>query len=273
MKTVRRVLYVVIDRRQDATVADHQSNIQGVEAAARACDSSLVVEPVTVFELQGLDEAALLARYAPFALFGAGSWSEWFHYGVDPAWRAALDEYMALLRTTRIPTLAVCGSHQLLGIAMNGFSAVAHMADYGPPTPISAELALTPPQLMIPTPRVGEAGTYPLAVTAHGATDPVIAPAVTGLVSASLHHSDMVTDWTGGRLLMTCDPSREVASTSATLCATRCEAQAIRWGNRPVYGVQFHPEIARFGVATEDDGGFGERLLVSFLRGAEQPSA
>jgi GMP synthase-like glutamine amidotransferase len=262
MPRASTVLYVIIDRPEDQGA--HDLNIQGLTDAAAAFDDRLRIVPVTIYELQQRP----IQSHRPYAVFSAGSYSEWFQYGLDASWRAALDDYMNSLRTIRIPTLAVCGSHQLLAAAMNGWSAVAHMTDTGEPILVSHELELS--QSLIPDPRVGEEGTYPLAVTRRGARDRVVAPAIRGSVVASLHHKDMVVDTRGATVLLTSDLSREPATTAGDPSHRRCFVQGLRWHDRPLWSVQFHPEVSRFAEATEDDRGFGRRLLRAWLAAARR---
>ncbi len=96
------VRYVTIDRPQDIDLRRHNPNVAGLQASASAVDDSLAVTVVTLEQLASLDAAGLDATYRPLAIFGAGSWSEWFHYADDDAWRAKLDAYMAIIRTTTI---------------------------------------------------------------------------------------------------------------------------------------------------------------------------
>lgn len=266
----RTVLYVFFDRPEDASLASHQPNIDGLTAAVSAFDDRLHVEAVHARDLAGLDARTLPTRFDAFAVFGAGSFTEWYQYGADPAWKAVLDPYMALLRTLRTPTLAVCGSHQLLAAAEHGFSAVAHMNDGGEPVAISEELALAPPAPLFPDPRVGEEGTYPIALTTAGEHDSLARAFVGETLSASLHHKDMVIDTRHARLLFTPDESR-APSTNQPVPVRRCHVQGLRHRGRPVWSTQFHPEIGCFGdVAPEGDGGFGQRFLEAFLGAARR---
>jgi hypothetical protein len=272
----RRVLYVVIDRPEDATPASHAPNVDGVRAAASAFDPPLTVDVVTVADLCGKD---VDATYAPFAIFGAGSFSEWFQYGADAKWRALLDEYMAFVRATSIPMLAVCGSHQLVAAAFNGWGAVAHMNDDGPPVMIADELAATPPHGLFPSPRVGEEGTYPVVAASGVDRDPFVLACGASVMTA-VHHKDMVVDPNGYTLLYRGDPSRDAASSAGRQAQRRCVVHALRRDDpaRLLVTTQFHPEMGGFAESTQDDAGFGARWLASFFAQAsawwdEQASA
>ncbi|MBL8717154.1 MAG: hypothetical protein JNL79_14305 [Myxococcales bacterium] len=269
----RTVPYVFIDRPEDADLAAHQPNIDGLAAAVAAFDDQLTVLPVHIRELVDLDAHAFVRRFHPFAVFGAGSFTEWFQYGADPAWRAVVDPYLALLRTLRTPMLAVCGSHQLLAAAVHGFSAIAHMNDAGDPVRISDELATDPPAPRFPDPRVGEVGTYPIALTAAGARDGLASTFAGEPLWASLHHKDMVVDTRRARLLFTHDDSREPRTNAGELAQRRCAVQGLHYKGRPMWSTQFHPEIGCFSEGTSDDGGFGRRFLVAFLHAARRHHA
>jgi hypothetical protein len=261
------ILFVTIDRPEDAYPVWHQPNADGVQRAAATVDPSLAVVRTTIDELAGMDADALDAKWNPLAIFGAGSFSEWFNYGTDDAWRAKLESYMAIVRATEIPMLAVCGSHQLVSAAFNGWSAIGHMNDGGDPVTIASELALDPPAPMFPSPRVGEEGTYPIVSVAD---DPLMS-----LVGANgmgaVHHKDMVVDTTGFILLCTGDDSRPAASSAPNQAQTRCRVHALRRDDdsRILYTTQFHPEMARFDESTQDDGGLGQTLIAAFSRQAQ----
>ncbi len=267
----RRVLFVVIDRPEDGPLAFHQSNLRGVRSAVSSHDPEYEVVPITIGELAGMDEAAIEATYHPLCIFSAGSFTEWFLYGVDASWRASLDHYMTFLRRTTMPVLAVCGSHQLVAIAFNGFSAVAHMTDAGAPVRISDELAAPKPRGMWPTPRVGEEGTYPVLATQAGAMDPIVKAAGTTPLVAS-HHKDMVVDITGFTLLYTGDEGRSPATLAGEQVKVRCRVQGVRLDDatRVLYATQFHPEMRQFDESTSDDQGFGAKWIRAFLSAAER---
>jgi GMP synthase-like glutamine amidotransferase len=261
------ILYVVVDRPQDAGPDKHEGNIASLAATARTVDPAFGVVAVTIAQLAGMDSAEVDRVWRPLALFSAGTWSDWYWYGVDATWREHLDSYMALMRSTTIPLLAVCGSNELLAAAYHGFGAVAHMNDAGPPIPIAAELARRPVTSLAPNPPVGEYGTYPIAATAAGFDDPLVrATGTSGYVAQ--HHEQMVIDAGGFELIYTCDPFKPPEVKPDTNQARhRCRVQGVRWPGRDrlLYGVQFHPEVPEFRESTEDDGGFGARWLVAFL--------
>jgi len=262
------VLFVTIDRPEDADPAWHRPNADGVQAAATRAGRSLAVVRTSVDELAGMDADALDVRWQPLAIFGAGSFSEWFRYGTDDAWRAKLDGYMAIVRATRVPMLAVCGSHQLVSAAFNGFGAIAHMNDDGDPVPIASELAIDPPAPMFPSPRVGEEGTYPIARVAD---DPVMSVVGDGAMAA-VHHKDMVIDTSGFTLLCVGDETRDAATSAANQAQNRCRVHALRRDDdaRLLYTTQFHPEMPRFDESTQDDGGLGQDVIVAFLQQAKR---
>jgi GMP synthase-like glutamine amidotransferase len=260
------LLYVVIDRPEDAEIDWHSPNVNGVRRAAKLLDPSTSVRVVTIADLVDLDEAAIDARHRPLAIIGAGSFTEWFQYGLDATWRRQLDHWMGLIRTMTIPMLAFCGSHQLVGAAFNGWGAVGHMNDEGPPVRISEELALPTPRGLWPWPRVGEEGSYPLVATGAGASDPLVRGTHAAPI-ASLHHKDMVIDSTGFTLLYEPDGARPSATTGWAQARNRCRVQGMRRDDpgRLLYSTQFHPEISAFDESTTTDVGFGALFIAQFL--------
>jgi GMP synthase-like glutamine amidotransferase len=263
----KRVLFVVIDRPADAQVDDHAPNIDGLSRAVAVLDPALRVTALTIDDLAGMSVAALDAAYKPLAIIGAGSFTEWYQYGVDGDWKYKLDHWMEIIRATTIPMLAVCGSHQLVALAFNGFGAVAHMNDRGEPVRIADELAASPPRAMWPSPRVGEEGTYPIVATAAGAADPLVRM-VDATPMAATHHKDMVVETAGFTLLYRGDDGRRAASRGSDQARVRCAVQALRRDDpsRLLYTVQFHPEMAAFDESTENDRGFGAAWVTAFLK-------
>jgi GMP synthase-like glutamine amidotransferase len=260
------VLFVVIDRPADAVLRDHAPNARGLARAVAEFDPRARVVELTIDDLVAMDARAIDAAYAPLAIIGAGSFTEWFQYAVDTDWKHKLDHWMQIIRETTIPMLAICGSHQLVAAAFNGFGAVAHMTDGGDPVRISAEHTATAPRGMWPRPRVGEEGTYPLMPTTMGAADPIVR-AMTHAPMAAAHHKDMVVDTTGFTLLYEGDTSRVPATDASDQARSRCRVQAMRLDDprRLLYSSQFHPEMTEFDESTTADGGFGAAWVCAFL--------
>jgi GMP synthase-like glutamine amidotransferase len=265
------VLFVVIDRPEDAQMGDHWPNIRGLESIVAGVDRRLRVAPITIGELAHLDARALDSTFAPLAIVGAGSFTAWYRYGTDAAWRRDLDHWMEIVRETTIPMLAICGSHQLVALAFNGFGAVAHMNDGGAPVPISAELAASPPRPMWPARRVGEEGTYPLTAAPSADGDPLVR-AMGRAPAAASHHKDMVVDTTGFSLLYRSDDARSPATNARDQARSRCVVQALRRDDprRVLYTTQFHPEMSSFDESTASDDGAGAAFIGAFLEVAKR---
>jgi GMP synthase-like glutamine amidotransferase len=266
-----RILFVVIDRPEDAQIEDHRPNIRGLESIVGDVDRRLHVAPITIGDVAHLDARALDATFEPLAIVGAGSFTEWFRYATDAAWQRNLDHWMEIVRETTIPMLAICGSHQLVALAFNGFGAVAHMNDGGAPVPISAELAASPPRPMWPARRVGEEGTYPLTATPSAEGDPLVR-AMGRAPAAASHHKDMVVDVTGFSLLYRSDDGRSPATRAGDQARNRCIVQALRRDDprRVLYTTQFHPEMSSFDESTGSDDGAGAAFIGAFLEVARR---
>src|SRR5205085_1879833 len=116
-------------------------------------------------------------------------------YGSNEEWARLCDSWCEMVQSTRIPILAVCGSHQLLARAFGaGWDAIGHMVrNSAPDVPIARELATTPPTNLIPEPRIGEHGTFPFVAPRWSEDDPLLAR---GLGQRLMHftesHSDQV---------------------------------------------------------------------------------
>ncbi|HEU4538612.1 MAG TPA: hypothetical protein VFS00_31040 [Polyangiaceae bacterium] len=242
----RTVLYVTIDARRDL---GHGPNLEGLRAAADAAQMGLEVRQVWYGDL--LDRgAADFDDEGVFLFFFSGSYTEWQEWGRDPRWRDLLDRLSALLRETDVPSLAVCGSHQLLARAFgDGWNAVAHMGGDGPSAPIARELAASPPRNLIPSPRPGEFGTFPLRLTPAGEADPLFVGLRGRPLLFTESHSDEVVDEARSPLfvdLLEPDPSTEPFPLDPQAPAARCRVQAMRYAGprrRLLYSCQFHPEL------------------------------
>ncbi|HEU4410140.1 MAG TPA: hypothetical protein VFS43_33100 [Polyangiaceae bacterium] len=243
----RTVLYVTIDAERDR---GHGANLVGLRAAAEAAQLGLEVQQVWYGDLRE-KTARDFDDEGTFLFFFAGSYTEWQEYGRNPDWRDLLDRLGALMRETDIPAIAVCGSHQLLGRAFaGGWHAVAHMAAPGrAPAPIAAELASSPPRNLIPSPRIGEMGTFPFRTTPEGANDPLLLGLAGRTTLFTESHCDEVVDEARSPefvALLEPDPTREALALAPLAPAQRSRVQALRYvgpQHRLLYSCQFHPEL------------------------------
>ncbi len=153
-----------------------------------------------------------------------------------------------LMNGTSVPTLAVCGSHQLVGFIFNGRLAPGGVL-HDEPMRLrrSGEPIVNPdyhPEYFM------ERGFYPLTVLTE---DPIFRACSTPPVVMESHYCE-VKQLPPGFL--------HLASTE------ECRIQAMRHGDRPLLGVQFHPE--EYTERFPD----GKRILEAFFRDAlkEGPS-
>lgn len=267
------VLYVTVDeeyyfRPGDSRSQGHVPNLTRLREIAASCD--LQVEPIYMDDLT----EERLADNRLLALFGAGSFPEWFQQASDAPWKARLDRYAARLRTLRVPMLAVCGSHQLVAAAFHGWDAVAHMMPEGVP-PITVEDELAAGHIQIPRPRPGEVGVFPLRRSpSFTSPDPILEGLPEQLWFVQYHRDYVL-------------PNRHIAFTSLlepdpvrtptfwlptnehhhnpTTPAEFCPVQLLRLNDptRLLYTTQFHPELPS---GDPEVDAIRERLLRNFFR-------
>ncbi len=273
------VLYVTIDDRRDL---GHAQNVAGLRAAAEASQLGLEVRQVWFGDVRD-QSADDFDAAGTFLFFFAGSYTEWHEYGSNRDWRDLLDRLGALLRDTDVPAIAVCGSHQLLARSFgDDWHAVAHMAPAGAaPTPIAAELATSPPRDLIPSPRLGEVGVFPLRPTAAGARDPLLL----GLQGRALyftesHYDQALAAGLSPQFVPLLEPDRGAEAVAVVPVGPhdRCAVQALRYAgarHRLLYSCQFHPECvthASFTVAQREQadrlGNDGLQVLLNLLESA-----
>lgn len=153
------------------------------------------------------------------------------------------------VRETNLPTLALCGSHQLLGFLFNqDLRATEQLCD--------APMRRLKPGEPVQNPDYHpdffmERGFYPLECTHAGLADPLLDGLGQPPYLYESHYCEIKTLPPGFELL---------ASTP------ECRIQAMRHRERPLYGVQFHPEdyTERFPD--------GKRVLENFFRLAQDRS-
>jgi len=152
---------------------------------------------------------ATVAHIAPAALVLSGSTSDWADYP-----QADLGGLLAVIRAAPVPILGICAGHQLIGLA--------HGAAWGPLGPLQAGEADADPRFA-PGQRK-ERGFLPVALDDH-------CPLFPGLGRDALFFQSHY--WQ----LTTVPAGFAVRARSAW-----SPIQAIERHDRPVFGVQFHPE-------------------------------
>lgn len=187
-------------------------------------------------ELSG--EACVTRHYSDFrpeelesgevsALVTSGNRSEWSDYDIPQEFRA----FEESLRHTRKPVLGICGGHQLISLLLGG--------DARPLRPLrEGEVDVKPDYA---PGWLKEWGYYPIA---FDGADPLFRGFERPIVVTEYHY------WEIGRMP---EEFRAIAFNE------NCAVQAMRHRERPIYGVQFHPEF-------HDEAHLdGRRLLHNFF--------
>lgn len=162
----------------------------------------------------------LMAHLAPGAVVMSGFARSFQDYDVESFHGVA--EWVQSVHT---PTLALCGSHQLLGFIFNqNIRRIQKLED--------EPMRLLRPGEPITNPDYHpeyymERGFYPLELTDAGRTDPLFEGLGSPPHVCESHYCEIKTLPSGFQLL---------ASTR------ECRIQAMKHQHRPLYGVQFHPE-------------------------------
>jgi hypothetical protein len=197
--TRRVVPYVTIDIDDHKRQPDrnHQPNLDGLRAAAAGFDASTYVDDRWSREV----DARVLADPHLLGLFLAGSFDEWIEIYQRLDWTGELHRFGELVRGTHVPTLAVCGSHQLVAATFAGWGNVGHMTPAGrAPRPISAEADGTS---RIPKPRLGEVGVFPTVLS--GLPDPLLADLPAQQMFAEYHHDAVLAPPPSSRQILVAD--------------------------------------------------------------------
>jgi GMP synthase-like glutamine amidotransferase len=269
----RVILYVTIDTADHRGTGSHDNNLSGLRGIASGWGSNVFVDDFWAAHLTAsrLDDPHVLALYC------GGSFTEWVELYRQRAWRSMTDAFCELVKATRTPTLAVCGSHQLLADAYTPppfLAPVQHMAHAGTaPVSISNESDGT---FRAPNPRIGEVGAFTCLPVG---TDPILA-GLTQPTFAEFHHDEVAAAPAGAQQILapnglvgaeqqkSVGPS-EYPHAQISQDSERCQIQGLVYdvppAGRLLYSVQFHPEVAS-GAAADDGPGF----LRNFLDLAEQ---
>ncbi len=186
----------------------------------------------------------LIERLAPEAVVLSGYGRSFHEYAVEE-----LRGVCQWLRETRIPTLALCGSHQLLGFLFNGELDRSDRLCDQPMRRLHPDEPVTNPDYH--PEYFMERGFYAVELLPAGLADPLFAGLGPAPRFYESHYCEIKTLPPGFVLL---------ASTP------ECRIQAMRHRDRLLYGLQFHPD--------EHSERFpdGRRLLESFFRLASRTS-
>lgn len=183
----------------------------------------------------------MIAHLAPQAVVMSG-----FARSFEQYTTASFYPVAEWVQQTRTPILALCGSHQLLGFLFHGTLqrgeklCDAPMRRLRPGEPVSNP-DYHPDFYM-------ERGYYPLELTDAGCTDPLFA----GLTSSPYVYESHYCE------IKTLPPGFELLASTPECCI-----QAMRHTERPLYGVQFHPEDYSERIIKFADG---KCILENFFR-------
>jgi GMP synthase-like glutamine amidotransferase len=270
--TKHEVWYITIDSAAD--VGDHTPHMAGIQTALLHLNSNSKVTsggPLTLHrywwgDISHLTAADLEAKPIA-AIVASGSHDEWIHMGLsNPAWGEWIKRLAQVMKSTTIPMLCICGSHQVLHAAYSefGWAAVAHMSHPNEESEgyktITSELETG--TSCIPSPRMSEYGIFPLTLRNSNEVDPIYNGVSTlPIVWVTENHSDCVIDSRVSpqfESLLVPAPFDEQLMARAVLSKTidpeaRSLAQMYRWkgSDRILYSCQFHPELTCYPFADD----------------------
>jgi GMP synthase-like glutamine amidotransferase len=151
------------------------------------------------------------------------------------------------VKTTETPTLALCGSHQLLGFCFNRDLRHTTRLQDEPMRRLQPGEPITNPDYH--PEHFMERGFYTLTLSSEGEKDGLFAGINKSPILYESHYCE----------IKQLPPDFELLASSP-----ECRIQAIRHRRRPLYGVQFHPED--YAERFPD----GKRLLENFFRLADR---
>lgn len=265
------IWYVTVDERDYFQFGNngHRSNLSRLQSIAET--AGIQVDPIWMANLTDeiLDDRTLLA------LFGAGSFPEWFTPDKPSPWVQQLDYYCDQIRNTVVPIFAVCGTHQLVARAFASWDAVGHMVRSGLAVPTVAE-EFKLHESLIPASRLGEAGVYPLRICDGKGSDPLLAGILDQPSFVESHHDEVISGRYDPRFEALLEPDPDRPPDAATLRPAdsshsnpgapgdRCQVQALHLtgSDRVLYSTQFHPELPS---PDNDIDAESARLLLNFI--------
>ena len=247
----------------------HANNLRGLQDIADKV--GVQADPIWMAKLR----EEFLGDITLLALFGAGSFPEWFLAASKPDWSRHLDDYCRQIRNTDVPILAVCGTHQLVGRAFADWGAVGHMAPADRPIPTVADEFAQKSDL-IPRPRLGEVGIFPFRVSAGQEMDPLLAGLPNTPQFLEYHHDQVITGrHPGFQALVEPDPNRSpefwLADDANHMNPhndnDRCRVQLLRLNasDRVLYTTQFHPEMPAHIINNANAAWQSEQLIKNFI--------
>lgn len=281
--TRKQVLYIWLDHRPAYSEGHHASNVDGLKEAARQwseANSDRSALEVNIRHIADIDEASLRTPDV-FALFLAGSHAEWWGVVTESdngtPWQERLDAYGRVLEQTRVPTIAICGSHQFIATRRPSgtsaeWSAVQHMLTYGDREDRSVATEHKERRERIPSPRIGEVGVFPIALME---SDDILKGLNNPAYFIEWHHDEVVSSNIGDRFVQILTSSEahavlqdlnlpgegeqphlpviDIHTRPPTYNGGRCRVQGLRTrdSSKVLYSFQFHPEHLRATIERE----------------------
>jgi hypothetical protein len=266
-----QVLYITIDREDLSQGDANEPNISRLRRILADAPLPLGVVPMYYTKLT----AEKLADPSVFMLFLAGTFPEWCELWSDTSWEQGLKSFGEMMKSTTVPTYAVCGSHQFLAAAYTGWTwqTVAHMNRAAEPVITAADekkggLRFPGPKHGGITERIGEIGGFPFTIRPELASDPILAD-LSGTLWFIEHHHDKVLESQRSSdfvSLLATAPDEPFQDTNPNdfqghprdhrpvdSQGDRCDVQLLklRSDTKILYTSQFHPELAALRVSGE----------------------
>ncbi len=219
------ILFLDIEHPKALEDSAYRTERRGTMEKRRSLFEEVSGEPCRVCHYSEFRQADLRSPEVS-ALVTSGNRSLWEEYDLDRDFA----EFRRALDSDAKPVLGICGGHQLMGMLLGGESAPMRTLRAGEPDP-HPEYA----------PGFFKEWGY---ATVETSPDPLF---------AGLEQPIVVTQWHFWHLV------RLPASLQVIARNQECPIQAVRHRERPVYGVQFHPEFH------DQEHPDGRRVLENFF--------